>query len=353
MRVLIDTTFALRGPSGTGVYLARLIDALAPLGVEVVEAQDTGRRAPAGGGWRSGLNAAGDAWWTAVELPRRARIAEAAVIHHPLPARCPRTTIPQVVTVHDLAFERVPECFDPVFRRWASITHRAAARHADAVVCVSHTTAMDVRARWGVSEEKIVVARHGPGQDFDASRERAGGGHLLYVGDDEPRKNLGLLLEAHRLLRARAKQDPAAAAPPPLVLAGTARPLGVDEAGAGIRIVDRPDPETFAKLLADAVALVLPSLHEGFGLTALEAMAAGVPVIAARSPGVTETCGDAALYASPYDAGDLAQAIARVAGDAALRRDLTERGRRHAAEFSWARAARAHVRAYNLAVDGS
>lgn len=348
MRVLIDTTFALRGPSGTGVYLARLIDALPRLGVEVVEAQNDGRRAPAGGGWRSGLNAAGDAWWTGVELPRRARESGADLIHHPLPALCPRVPLPQAVTVHDLAFERVPECFAPAFRHWATVTHRTAARHADAVIAVSRTTAMDVRSRWGVDEERIVVARHGPGQEVDATRPRPGNGHLLYIGDDEPRKNLRLLLDAHRLLRATATRD-GSAVPPPLVLAGTARPLDADDA---VRIVDRPDPETLAALLADAIALVLPSLHEGFGLTALEAMAAGVPVVAARSPGLVETCGDAVVYASPYDAADLAGALSTVCGDAALRRDLSERGRRHAAEFSWARAARAHVHAYNLALDG-
>lgn len=353
MRVLVDTTFALRGPTGTGVYLARLLDELPKLGVEVVEAQNDARRAPAGGGWRSGLNLGVDTWWTSVELPRRARASRADLIHHPLPARCPVAPVPQVVTVHDLAFERVPECFDPGFRRFASVTHRAAARHAEAVICVSRTTALDVRARWGVPEERIVVARHGPGQEVDTSRPRPGASHFLYIGDDEPRKNLPLLLEAHRALRAMS-----AGAVPPLVLAGTVDPLIAsgsadrDSHGRAVRLVDRPEPEMLATLLADAVALVLPSLFEGFGLTALEAMAAGVPVVAARSPGLVETCGDAALYADPHDAHDLAHVLDRVAGDAALRRDLSERGRRHAAEFSWARAARAHVQAYNLALDG-
>ncbi|MCW3039591.1 MAG: glycosyl transferase group 1, partial [Solirubrobacterales bacterium] len=293
-------------------------------------------------------NAGSDAWWTAVELPRRARRTGADLIHHPLPALCPAAPVPQVVTVHDLAFERVPECFDPAFRRWASLTHRAAARHAAVVVCVSRTTLTDVRARWGVPEERLVLARHGPGQDVDASRPRSGTSHLLYVGDDEPRKNLRLLLDAHRRLHAQARAG--GGAPPPLVLAGTARPPGGHQ--EGVVVVDRPEPRLLASLLADALALVLPSLHEGFGLTALEAMAAGVPVVAARSPGVTETCGDAALYTSRHNPEDLARVLARVTGDAALRRDLSERGRRHAAEFSWARAARAHVQAYNLALDG-
>ncbi len=348
MRVLIDTTFALRGPSGTGVYLARLVDVLEGLGVHVIEAQNSARRAPSGGSWRRGLNAGVDAWWTTVELPRRARQSGADLIHHPLPARAPVAGVPQVVTVHDLAFERIPEAFDPAFRRWASVTHRAAARHADAVICVSHTTAMDVRSRWGVDPARIVVARHGPGQLVHAEHPRGAGGHLLYIGDEEPRKNLPVLLEAHRLLRGAA--DAGAPAPPPLVLAGTARPEL--RPGDDVRLVDRPDPEQLADLLTHAIALVLPSLHEGFGLTALEAMAAGVPVVAARSSGVVETCGDAAVYADPQDPRSFADAITRVSADAALRRDLSERGRRHAAEFSWSRAGRAHVQAYNLALDG-
>ncbi len=251
--------------------------------------------------------------------------------------------------MHDLAFERLPEAFDPAFRRWASVTHRAAARRADAVICVSNTTAMDVRSRWGVDLSRIVVARHGPGQVVHAAHPRGAGGHLLYIGDEEPRKNLPVLLEAHRLLRTAAAAS-GEGQPPPLVLAGTARPEL--QPGDDVRLVDRPDPEQLADLLTHAIALVLPSLHEGFGLTALEAMAAGVPVVAARSSGVVETCGDAAVYADPHDPQSFADAIARVSADAALRRDLSERGRRHAAEFSWARAGRAHVQAYNLAADG-
>jgi len=95
---------------------------------------------------------------------------------------------------------------------------------------------------------------------------------------------------------------------------------------------------------------VHPSLHEGFGLTPLEAMSAGTPVVAARSAGVQEVCGDAALYVGADDAQGLADLLAALARDGDLRRDRTERGRRRAAEFSWARSARAHADAYALAI---
>jgi glycosyltransferase involved in cell wall biosynthesis len=105
-------------------------------------------------------------------------------------------------------------------------------------------------------------------------------------------------------------------------------------------------------LLAGAAALVHPSLHEGFGLTPLEAMYAGVPVIAARSPGLTETCADAALYFDPLDAEELAQALARVVADRELSTGLAARGTARAAEFSWSASARAHIAAYTLAQHG-
>lgn len=345
MRVLLDTTFALRGHSGTGVYLAHLENALAGVGVDVVEARNDVRRAPGGGPRTSVYNAAVDQWWTTVELPRIARHARADVVHHPLPAYSPLGAVAQVVTVHDLAFERVPEGFDARFRAFARLSHRAAARRAGAIVAVSRTTAQDVMARWGIARDRIVVARHGPGQEPDATRPRERASrHLLYVGDDEPRKNLGLLLAAYRLYREEAART--GTEPLPLVLAGTA---GADE--EGVVVVDRPEPEALMKLYAGAAALVHPSLHEGFGLTPLEAMSAGVPVIAACSPGVVEICGDATILVDPRDAPALAATLRRVVEDDHLRRDLTERGRRRAAEFSWGRSARAHVEAYTLALD--
>jgi glycosyltransferase involved in cell wall biosynthesis len=109
-----------------------------------------------------------------------------------------------------------------------------------------------------------------------------------------------------------------------------------------------PQPD-LAKLLNGAAALVHPSLHEGFGLTPLEAMYAGVPVIAARSPGITETCGDAARYVDPHDAHALAVALARLAHDPAARAELARRGKARAAKFSWHASARAHIAAYTLA----
>jgi len=321
VRVLIDTSYALRGPSGTGTYILELTAALRRLGVDIVEVSNDRRRPPAGGGLGSARNLLADRRWLTRSLPQFAADVSADLVHHPLPASARQPPCPQVITVHDLAFEIHPEHFDPRFVRWAKRAHRAAAQEAAVVICVSQTTADDVQERWGVRAEKIVVAHHGPGQDLPvvaAGTPR----FVLYVGDDEPRKNLGLLRAADL-------------------------PLPVCHAGPGGETVDPPG---LAQLYAEALALVHPSVHEGFGLTPLEAMAASVPVVAVRSAAVEEVCGDAVEYVGAGDPAELERAVQRLHEDPAHRAALAQRGRERAARFSWEASAQAHLEAYGRAL---
>ena len=344
LRVLLDATYAHRAPhSGTAVYIDRLTQALSELpGVEVVAAVNGYRRPPAGGGAGSVRNAVDDLRWTQLELPRQARAARADVIHHPLPARAYGAAPAQVVTVHDLAFERLPQQFAPAYRRYAHVAHRAAARQARAVICVSQATAQDVRTRWGVAAERIIVARHGAGQALTPLPRRQPPEHFLYVGDDQPRKNLPALLTAYDRYAGAAEH------PLPLVLAGTATAHA-----PGVTVVPHPGADRLSELYAAAVALVHPSLHEGFGLTVLEAMGLGTPVITTRSDAAVEMCGDVARYVDPSTpqamADEMADEMAVLATDTELSADLGERGRARAALFSWQLSARAHLEAYSLA----
>jgi hypothetical protein len=237
----------------------------------------------------------------------------ADLVHHPLPAHSPG--VRSVVTVHDLAFELHPELFARRFGAWARLAHRRAARAADAVIAVSHTTANDAMSRWGLQRERVVVAPHGPGQPLGEVR-RHEPVHVLYVGDAEPRKNLPLLREA------------------------------VERFGRLPLRIARSDDD-LAELHGAALALVHAAVHEGFGLTAAEAMAAGTPVVAYPSLALREVCGDAALYATT--AGGLAAQLRRLADDRALHEALSGRGRARAALFSWEQCAADHLRAYTLA----
>jgi glycosyltransferase involved in cell wall biosynthesis len=323
MRVLIDTSYALRGPSGTATYILEFTAGLRRLGVEVIEAANESRRPPAGGGLGSVRNLLADRRWANRSLPQFAADTGVELVHHPLPARARQPPCPQVVTVHDLAFESHPEHFDPRFVRWARRAHRRAAEEADVVICVSQTTADDVRRYWEVDEGRIVIAHHGPGQELPAVAPQEPR-HVLYVGDDEPRKNLALLHAA-------------------------SFGLPVCHAGEGGEPVD---PPTLARLYAQALVLVHPSVNEGFGLTPLEAMAAGVPVVAVRNRAVEEVCGDAVVYVDAIDPGQLELAVRRLQDDPSHRAATVARGRERAAQFSWAASAQAHVRAYELALSG-
>ncbi len=318
MRVLLDTSFARRGPSGTQVYVDHLVAALRGLGVEVAEA--TGRAG-------RHLDPVAEVRWQ-LRLARAA--ARADVLHHPLPAVAPTRT-PQVVTVHDLAFLDVPGCFNARFRASAAKLHRGAARAAAVVVVPSQATAAAVRRHWDLD---ALVAHHGPGQA--PAMDRGIARWFLYVGDDEPRKNLGRLLEAYARYRSEAPS------PLELVLAGRARV----PAAPGVRAEPEPD---LAALHRHAAALVLPSLHEGFGLPALEAMHAGTPVLASDVAALREVCGDAARFCDPRDPASIARGLTELAGVPPLREELRRRGRARAAAFSWEACARAHVRAYEVA----
>lgn len=336
MRVAVDTTYAAHGASGTAVYIERLITALEAEGVEVVRLRQPLRRRGGRNKLRSAANVGLDLAWTKELLPSAAARAKADVLHHPLPAWSP-TPIPQVVTVHDAAFARHPEDFDPVWRRFALRSHRAAVKHAAAIVAVSETTARDAIGWLRAPAERVLVAPHGPGQELVVD-ERGAGEHWLYVGDDEPRKNVDGLLAAHARYQELGGRIP-------LVLAGAA---AARAEGAGIRGVPHPDAATLAQLHAKAMALVHPSKDEGFGLTVLEAMSVGTPVIAARNAAIEELAGEAALIVDDWA---LAEAMQRVERDQPFQQMMGLAGRERAASFSWQRSAKAHVEAYTLARD--
>ncbi len=358
MRVLIDTTYAGRGPSGSGVYIDRLVRALRDRGeVEVIEARQRARLRPGAAGGplrrlRRAANLVLDVAWLHVGLPRAARAAGADVVHHPLPAHSRRIQAAQVTTVQDVAFIPLRSMYDSVWRRLAFRSYRRAARRCGAVVCPTEATATEVVALLGAERRRVLVVSYGPGQaepatdpgpagagPEDAGRSAtADAGPLLFVGDAEPRKNLEGLLDAYSTYRAQVTE------PAGLVLAGAA--AGAAAGRSGVTACPRPTRTELLGLYRAARALVHPSLHEGFGFTPLEAMWLGVPVVAVRNPGTEEVCGDAALLVAP---GDLVRGLLRVTADAALRAQLSRRGHERARSFSWDGAARGHERAYTLA----
>jgi glycosyltransferase involved in cell wall biosynthesis len=177
----------------------------------------------------------------------------------------------------------------------------------------------------------------------DAPLPEGDGPYLLAVGDLRPKKNLVRLVEAYRRLRGEGLEHR-------LVLAGVDGGEGaaVRDAAGGepVRLTGYLPDARMDALMRGADALVHPSLYEGFGLVLVEAMARGVPVLAARATALPETGGDACDYFDPLDVGDIARAIRRVVDDRAHHAQLARRGLRRAGALSWATSAALTVAVY-------
>jgi glycosyltransferase involved in cell wall biosynthesis len=162
------------------------------------------------------------------------------------------------------------------------------------------------------------------------------------VGTLQPRKNLGLLVEAWAVLRERMES------PPKLLLAGKRgwlyEPLvrSVEERGLGdlVKFADYVERADLPALYSGALALTFPSLYEGFGLPALEAMSCGTPVVASNASSIPEVVGDAGLLLDPRDVGAWAGAVERLSHDDTAQRDMSRKGLARAARFTWERCAR-------------
>ncbi len=262
------------------------------------------------------------------------------------------TPCPAVVTVHDLAVYRHPESFAAA-QRWHLRAHvPRAITAARVVLAVSEHAAADLRAEFPAAAAKIRVVPNGVSPRFAPvadpqslgafrARHRLGDGPLVaYLGTVQPRKNVELLAAA--FARARAAVPDAM-----LVVAGRIRP-GYAPAlpPEATRLIGPLAAAELPIFYSAASVLVSPSLYEGFGLTLLEAMACGCPVIALRRSAVPEVVGDAGILLDDADEAALADALVRVLRDRAYAADLRVRGLTRAATFSWDRAAAATEAVY-------
>ncbi len=296
-------------------------------------------------------------WHTPRDLRRRPVDVFHGVTGFELPGRGPWAL---VTTVHDLVPFRLPGLV-PARHRWAvRCLLGGALRRASRVIAVSETTRGELLARYRLPPTRVVVVPEAAAPHFvpplppalAAARARYGLArpYVLFVGVLEPKKNLDVLLDAVALLRrARAWGETE------LVVVGApgwgpdparrAHALGLDGA---VRFVGAAPDADLPALYGGALAFAFPSLWEGFGLPALEAMAAGAPVVASNRGALPEVTAGAALLVDPAPA-PLADALARLLAEPALRERLRAAGLARAAEFSWERTARETLAVYRAA----
>lgn len=276
--------------------------------------------------------------WEQLVLPWAARDGWLLSLAGAAPALARR----HVAMLHDAAVFDRPQAYRPLFVAWYRWLFRRLARRADALLTVSEFSRLRLVAALGPAAQRLRVILNGA-DHLDRARSDPrvldrlglrGRPFLLAVGSANPAKNQAALVEAHRRL------GPAA---PPLVLVGGRRDAvfaaSAPAAGAQALEAGPVDDAALVALYGAALALVFPSLYEGFGLPPLEAMRLGCPVIASREASIPEVCGDAAYYLDGTGADAIEQGLRRVLGDAALRRSLGEAGRRRSQAFAWHEAA--------------
>jgi glycosyltransferase involved in cell wall biosynthesis len=245
----------------------------------------------------------------------------------------PFTSVPFVVTIHDLIHLRHS---NPLARMYARQMIGRAVRRSRRVLTVSETVKREIVATFGCGDDHVVVTPNGVSAPFTHEGNAAEGRYFLYVGNDKPHKNVDVLVNAF---------DHVAGAS--LVLTGA--PFERFRERNGVVISGFVSDEELAALYRSAIALVMPSSEEGFGLPALEAMACGTAVITSNAAALVEITGDAALHVEPsIDA--LADAMQRIASDSALRISLAQRGIERAKNFTWMRCAERTRDAYRASM---
>ncbi len=269
-----------------------------------------------------------------------------------------------VMTLHDL----IPLQARPVHASWRrrlyfALMLQRSLRSAERIIAVSEFVRRELLRRHPGTAAKVQVVRHGVSprfapapdpQDAEVVRRICGleGGYLLYVGTCKRHKNLEGLVADYGAL---ARSDGAAA---PLVVVAKDDPHAPEarrlarrlELDGKVRFVEHVPEEDLPALYRRALALVCPSLYEGFGFTVLEAMACGAAVVASNVTSLPEVAGEAALFFDPAQGGALARALARVLRDGELRRSLRARALQRAALFCWEEAARETVGVYASAM---
>jgi glycosyltransferase involved in cell wall biosynthesis len=259
--------------------------------------------------------------------------------------------IPVVSTVHDLLPLAYPQLFPGLRKQvYARLMFRLCAFKSSRVVCVSEFTAQELSRFTGCPKRKIRVVPNGVASRWFGLKRvpDPADPFFLFVGNLKPHKNLNVLLAAFESVSSRI--------PHRLVVVGQSDGFITSDKDSVTRLKNTPcvtfsgaiSDEQLEDLMSKASALVVPSVYEGFGLPALEALAAGVPVVASNIPPLTEICGDEAIYFDPMNPQELAAALFAVSTLPAVRRDeLSRRGKARAQEFSWERAASAYLRIFS------
>jgi glycosyltransferase involved in cell wall biosynthesis len=377
MRILVDYTSGIAQGAGIGRYTRNLVDAMLRLDRDdqftlfSADKPNALRGFPDAPNVRTVVGPISNKRMTTLwhrfraPLPIEMFAGVADIFHSPDFSLPPVAHAQTVVTIHDLAFITHPDCAVPSLRDYLLRVTPHAVRRADRIIAVSNRTADDLVKLMGAPIEKITTIYLGVDPALKrvddlarltetANRYAIHGPFILAVGTIEPRKNYERLIQAF----ARIKGNPGA--PAHLVIVGRKgwlydsvfETLQNSRLGDTVRILEAVPDSDLAALYSMALALVTPSLYEGFGIPPLEAMAYGLPVVVSDGGSLPEIVGNAGLVVPATDVDALADALLRVATNETLQAEMSRRSLARARQFDWSATARATLQVYRQAVSG-
>jgi glycosyltransferase involved in cell wall biosynthesis len=334
LEVTHDVSSLLAGATGVARYGTMLASHLQALGVEVHRiafgrasfAPPTGTRH-----WPIPLRIVHGAWRRGIPLGTRPLRGE---LLHTLDLVVPPSDKPVVATVHDLLALERPDLHPDRSVRQQEAQLRSLAR-ATVVLVNSHATRESLLAH-GVPDRKIVVTHLGVESVSERDEAARSAAEVLYVGEPNRRKGFDVLAAAFASAPKGSFQ---------VTHAGRA-----SDAAAGIRSLGHVSDPELQRLYRTATVLCFPSRAEGFGLPVLEAMSAGLPVVASDIPAVREVAGQAAVLVPPDEPDALREALLELLRDPGRRAVLAEAGRRRARQFSWRTMAEVTLTGYRAAL---
>lgn len=294
----------------------------------------------------------GKIWWEQMALRQACANQGTDLLHSPYFASPLYPNVPTVVTVHDVIPLILPAYSRPLHVRVYMRLVAAAARRTRAILTVSEAARKDIIRTLAVPPERVHVTYNAADSTMRPISDAAAiegmmdnfgisGDYLLYFGGFDVRKNVERVIRAYHAARPSLERHYQ------LVLAGSLNLVGhplypdprplVKELGleGDVVVTGRVSEEEKALLYSAATAFVFPSLYEGFGITVLEAMACGAPVITSNVSSLPEVAGEAALLVDPTSTEELSAAIVRLLNDAGLRDELRGKGLERSTHFTW------------------
>ena len=282
--------------------------------------------------------------WTQTQLPQLYRQLQSNLLFSPVPEAPIYNNCRYIITVHDLIPLRFPRSFSPLTNYYRFYLPFVL-RQAQHIICDSLATASDIREFFEISPNKITpIPLAYNSNHFCPPPEQSKGNYFLYLGRYDPYKNLQRLLDAFAKLPHYQDYELRLLGPSDSRytphLKHQAKELNISNQ---VKFLNYLPYNELPSILAGAIALVLPSLWEGFGLPVLEAMACGTPVITSNLSSLPEVAGDAALLIDPYRIEEITAAIKTVATDEEVRSQLSKLGLERVKQFSWQKTGQATI----------